>query len=1035
MLLNEWYHDAACGRQFVNYFKLLDWMTKTDTNEKGKNVARLLRELHQLKAQKPLFFDSSVKIATEEDFALRVFGILLELDRGDFIHAFSRANIVDKHLAVAPQCYVHLAQELNNEGLSALEAKDLIEDFDHKRWSFIPVTISYNMSRSLHDGQWVLPFLKKERINGKGGTADVYQVLVQEYFIDPVLRDAIKKSRFHDKDYGWCYQLALKTYSPRNKDFFEWEKVAFKGLRGQPGMVQYLGDYVFEEIPNEPESWTYNILLELGELDLDEFFADQHSYPPVRTPEIIAFWSALFKVAEAIKRLHNLERRDEDGVTEKYHGWHADIKLDNILRVHGEYKLADFGFAKFKRIKEEPPTEYIEGGTQTYGPPETDPKRVRGTSTAVTQTIDTWSFGCVLSIAVTWVILGYQGILQYETLRKQAIANLKRRQEQETGLTTPTAHDAFHNGYNVLPEVLQWHNYLHTISRRSDSLSMRVLGLVEQEMLLGSPQQRISSTALCERLKFMLKAADMDYANSRRDASIHESVLKALLEYDQQAPANSTQAARAKSAGLERLAPPSASSRGSAAAQDAAPRKSRRIGKSERLDNIPRGKTAHRAEDLERELQAQADVHEPEPSAMSDLYDSPVEEADGAMIPSFQRPVTPTPRFRPRPQQINVTQLGDPTRKVKPPNGPDPATNPQLPRQPYQPPNGDQGRPQVSPSSMWPRPRQPFTRPPPVREPESSPEPKRSTPPRMPPGPVLVPTLEPSLDICRVREELERNRPNRIASFVGIPKKDLYLKKFIKNRDIKFIVDNGTTMLPFWGVATYVLETLTLKLAGLDEDGLDLVFTIGEEFNINNARRANSAARFQKAMQEMTPKDPGDADEEFLRTDMTAVLGRVFDEYLKTDRHKAMTLLILTDGLWLGSVKEDVVEKKIADFVKELNSMEPRRFSIEFIRFGDDRTAIKRLEALDNAMEDRYGIEDIIDTEPWTGRVRKMIVGSILEGEDLDENEREGPTPAASVPSSPGSGARPNGVRNSVSQIYGRSPSQKKPNPFSRLMG
>jgi serine/threonine protein kinase len=49
--------------------------------------------------------------------------------------------------------------------------------------------------------------------------------------------------------------------------------------------------------------------------------------------------------------------------------WHADIKPDNILLVHGEFKLADFGFAKFAEIVEndKPPEQPIMGGTDTYG--------------------------------------------------------------------------------------------------------------------------------------------------------------------------------------------------------------------------------------------------------------------------------------------------------------------------------------------------------------------------------------------------------------------------------------------------------------------------------------------------------------------------------------------------------------------------------------------------------------------------------------------------------------------------------------------
>lgn len=49
--------------------------------------------------------------------------------------------------------------------------------------------------------------------------------------------------------------------------------------------------------------------------------------------------------------------------------WHADIKPDNILRVHGEFKLADFGFARFSRMTDgnnEVPERLIDGGTDAF---------------------------------------------------------------------------------------------------------------------------------------------------------------------------------------------------------------------------------------------------------------------------------------------------------------------------------------------------------------------------------------------------------------------------------------------------------------------------------------------------------------------------------------------------------------------------------------------------------------------------------------------------------------------------------------------
>lgn len=88
-------------------------------------------------------------------------------------------------------------------------------------------------------------------------------------------------------------------------------------------MVQYIGDFSFDEVSTDDAAAdmqrTFNILLEFGELDLDEFSGDTQ-YPPVLTLEIIEFWRALFKVAEALQKIHNLEFEDEDGAIQGYHG-------------------------------------------------------------------------------------------------------------------------------------------------------------------------------------------------------------------------------------------------------------------------------------------------------------------------------------------------------------------------------------------------------------------------------------------------------------------------------------------------------------------------------------------------------------------------------------------------------------------------------------------------------------------------------------------------------------------------------------------
>ena len=126
---------------------------------------------------------------------------------------------------------------------------------------------------------------------------------------------------------------------------------------------------------------TFNLLLEFGECDLDEFFAQRN--PPVLQDETDQFWKALFEVADALDGLHNL-KIDTHGVVRELLGyvssshqlpspflmafrWHADIKPDNILSVQGRFKLSDPGFAVFVEKRGKDLEEQVMGGTETYG--------------------------------------------------------------------------------------------------------------------------------------------------------------------------------------------------------------------------------------------------------------------------------------------------------------------------------------------------------------------------------------------------------------------------------------------------------------------------------------------------------------------------------------------------------------------------------------------------------------------------------------------------------------------------------------------
>lgn len=141
------------------------------------------------------------------------------------------------------------------------------------------------------------------------------------------------------------------------------------------------------------------------------------------------------------------------------------------------------------------------------GAPEKHPGR-RGSLSAVSQGIDIWSLGCVLSIAATWVVLGYQGISQFNKIRQRAISrvltDVKRQQSLQHPNAGLNAGDYFHNGHQVLDDVLSWHDVLRSATRKTDGLTSQVLDLLDQKMLLGGARKRIKAKDLCEELKHIL---------------------------------------------------------------------------------------------------------------------------------------------------------------------------------------------------------------------------------------------------------------------------------------------------------------------------------------------------------------------------------------------------------------------------------------------------------------------------------------------------------------------------------------------------
>ncbi|KAJ9660233.1 hypothetical protein H2201_006979 [Coniosporium apollinis] len=904
--VREFTVEGACGRSYIRVEELKNWMrSRVQGPSTGKNITqvdRLLRAAYR-DGEGPFFPITAKQV---ERGHLVVFSILLELNKGKHIDQFKSAGIDDR----LPVSLEDLKSRL--KGIDKVPGSNSSEQlavaFERLQWRYCPLPLEMDMSPDCAEHR-IIPICKKGLIKA-GGTAKVWQILVQKEFVDNDLQKAVcndPHANVRDKDFGPCYQFALKTFEQGREADFTAEKAAFYGLRHHDGMIRYLGHFTHLESrrtvrptgttypQGEGQTTpvkTYNILLEYGELDLEETFAQRQ--PPVFPDEIESFWKALFEVADAVDKIHNLKVDDDE-----YHGWHADIKPANILNVLGRYKLADPGFARFQKKKHPSsatsPRIYPEGGTITYGAPERHWHR-RDHPVAVSQMIDTWSLGCVFSMAATWVVLGYQGIGQFHKVRKDAVEKITdERAKAKTALPIPPLRsiDTFHDGREVLADVRNWHTLLRSSVRQTDTITSRVLHLVDQSMLVGDEEKRATAGDIYKSLKAILSSN-----NPVPMPRVTKSIMDKLVDMDKNLPSTTFR-----------------STPGTLVLPDDCTARKKALLDTQSLLM----KTSHRSEVVGGQSNYPLSPRLTESIAHETIFEEPAEDdqrdnTSGAV--SFSQHGGQPVRQRGRPDKVNVIQAYEATK----------------------------GR-------------------------------------------------------------------GIMKGLKGVAKDDLlshYFKK--KNRDIRFLVDNADSMDAYWDEATFLLEVLFLKLAGQDDDGVDLSFT-QSDLVVSNKKSDSmfDTSSFRKAMEKARPKNQDGK----LQTDMGSALQKIFSQYLddaaanktKRRRVKNLTLIVLTDGIWEAMRDKDQVERNIVAFVKELEmkemgKLEERPVSIEFIQLGDNPTATERLKHLDNGIVGigfvspfRLGLgtrltrsnRDMIDHEVFAvhGDIHKMLLGSFVEAYDL----------------------------------------------------
>lgn len=114
----------------------------------------------------------------------------------------------------------------------------------------------------------------------------------------PHHRPSHATAKLSDETYGRYY--VLKTYSGLEAPtYFKKERDAFRTVfshKRDPNIIRYFGSYTQQK--------TYNIILEWADGGtLEDFLRNPNIDPPSTAQEIIAFWSGVFGLFDAVARI------------------------------------------------------------------------------------------------------------------------------------------------------------------------------------------------------------------------------------------------------------------------------------------------------------------------------------------------------------------------------------------------------------------------------------------------------------------------------------------------------------------------------------------------------------------------------------------------------------------------------------------------------------------------------------------------------------------------------------------------------------
>ena len=173
-----------------------------------------------------------------------------------------------------------------------------------------------------------------------------------------------------------------------------------------------------------------------------------------------------------------------------------------------------------------------------------------------------------------------------------------------------------------------------------------------------------------------------------------------------------------------------------------------------------------------------------------------------------------------------------------------------------------------------------------------------------------------------------------------------------------FLIDNGSSMTPYWSKARDLLGLLSYLVKRADPNGVDLHFTSPSK----HYYQIKTTTEVLEVFDQNKPRSQGQCD-------MNFELSLIVNKYQKTltkmhaprsifakmrsQEIRPLSIYTFTDGVWQPRCD---VAPVIRTLVRTLNkeNLLKQQAGIQFIRFGNSQDGKKRLEDLDNLMKSNY---------------------------------------------------------------------------------